>query len=164
MNEGKVHNTQKTKWGNIWKSTTHGYWIVVSRNEFHQKFFHRLVYEDFYGEIPDGYQVHHIDKNKDNNLISNLQLLSDSDHSKIHYKDNTSFNKYAGLKGSDSVKWKDYPRIIKYGKNKGKQRYAIQYNGQTLKISLYIHKLYKWFSQNFKNKYLYCDFRLLAEE
>ena len=157
LNKNNVPNTLKTKWGNIWKSTTHGYWIVVSRNEYHQKCFHRLVYEDFYGEIPEGYQVHHIDRDKDNNSISNLQLLSNSEHQKIHYKDNTGFNEYVGLKGSDSPKWKDYPRIVKYGKSKGKQRYAIHYNGEYIKISIYIHKLYKWFSKNYKDKYLYYE-------
>lgn len=145
-----------TKFGNIWKSTTHGYWIVTSRNEYFHKLFHRLVYEDFYGEIPKDYHVHHIDGNKDNNCILNLQLVSNSDHGKMHYP-NSNFSKYSGLKKENSPKWKDYARIIKYGKSGGKQRYAIQYNGKDIKRSLYIHKLYKWFSKNYKNEYLYCE-------
>lgn len=149
----------KTKWGNIWKSTTHGYWIVTSRNENYQKYFHRLVYEDFYGDIPEGYHVHHIDGNKDNNCILNLKLLSSSMHSKEHYKDNP-FKKYVGVKGANSPKWKDYPRITKYGKRNGKQNYAIIYGGKYIKISKYIHKLYKWFSKNYENEYLYCEVNL----
>lgn len=37
---------------------------------------HRLVYETFKGEIPQGMTIDHIDNNKANNHISNLQILS----------------------------------------------------------------------------------------
>ena len=48
-------------------------------------FLHRYVYESHYGKIPDGdYVIHHKDFNKDNNDISNLQLLTRGEHTKIH--------------------------------------------------------------------------------
>lgn len=34
--------------------------------------------------IPDGYVIHHIDFNKDNNSIENLQLLTEEEHRKLH--------------------------------------------------------------------------------
>lgn len=37
---------------------------------------HRLVMETFIGECPDGYEVNHIDENKRNNNISNLEYVS----------------------------------------------------------------------------------------
>ena len=37
---------------------------------------HRLVYTAVYGDIPEGMQVNHIDENKENNSISNLNLLT----------------------------------------------------------------------------------------
>lgn len=37
---------------------------------------HRLVYETFKGKIPHGMTIDHIDNNKANNHISNLQILS----------------------------------------------------------------------------------------
>lgn len=37
---------------------------------------HRLVYEAFIGPIPDGMQVNHIDENKQNNRIDNLNLMT----------------------------------------------------------------------------------------
>lgn len=37
---------------------------------------HRLVYEAFIGEIPEGVTVDHIDSDKSNNHYTNLQLLS----------------------------------------------------------------------------------------
>lgn len=44
---------------------------------------HRLVYESYYGAIPDGYDIHHIDGDTYNNNIDNLECLSHSDHAKI---------------------------------------------------------------------------------
>lgn len=45
---------------------------------------HRYVWEYYNGPIPEGYEVHHIDGNKGNNDISNLQLLTISEHKKFH--------------------------------------------------------------------------------
>ena len=37
---------------------------------------HRIVYEAFNGPIPEGMEIHHIDGDKQNNHISNLQMVS----------------------------------------------------------------------------------------
>jgi len=37
---------------------------------------HRLVYQMFKGDIPYGMQVNHIDENRTNNNIDNLELLT----------------------------------------------------------------------------------------
>lgn len=37
---------------------------------------HRLIYLNFIGEIPQGLEVNHIDGNKENNHISNLELVT----------------------------------------------------------------------------------------
>ena len=49
---------------------------------------HRLVYAKANGltEIPDGLIVHHIDEDKLNNNIDNLQMMSQSDHATLHHK------------------------------------------------------------------------------
>lgn len=41
----------------------------------------KLVYEAFIGSIPNGMQVNHIDENKHNNSVSNLNLLSPKENS-----------------------------------------------------------------------------------
>ena len=53
-------------------------------NSTHRLRLHRYVYLCEVGDIPKGYEIHHIDFNKDNNDISNLQLLSRADHRKVH--------------------------------------------------------------------------------
>lgn len=42
---------------------------------FRNKYIHRLVYEAFVGPIPEGMTIDHIDGNKVNNHLSNLQLM-----------------------------------------------------------------------------------------
>lgn len=48
---------------------------------------HCLVYEAFVGDIPQGYDVHHKDHNKQNNSIENLELIERSIHKSIHIKE-----------------------------------------------------------------------------
>lgn len=48
---------------------------------------HTDVWRFYRGEIPDGYEVDHIDGNTSNNSISNLQLLSIAEHKAKHAED-----------------------------------------------------------------------------
>jgi len=47
---------------------------------------HRWVWMNLKGEIPNGLDVHHIDGNKDNNKIDNLQLITRSEHQRKHWE------------------------------------------------------------------------------
>lgn len=47
---------------------------------------HRVVWMENYGEIPPGMVVHHKNFNKKDNRLENLQLVTYSEHSKIHHK------------------------------------------------------------------------------
>lgn len=62
---------------------------------------HVLVAESFIGEIPNGYEVHHIDNNKQNNVVTNLEILSKREHHLRTISDNPQclsgmifYNKY----------------------------------------------------------------------
>lgn len=45
---------------------------------------HDLVWTVFKGEIPEGYIVHHINEDKSDNRLENLELMSMSAHSRMH--------------------------------------------------------------------------------
>lgn len=45
---------------------------------------HKYVWEYYNGLIPKGYDIHHIDRNRANNDISNLQLLTKQEHKELH--------------------------------------------------------------------------------
>lgn len=63
-----------------------GYYHIVSHKEGNfQKKLHRLIYEDHYGvTLLSSTDIHHIDGNKTNNSIENLEAISHSQHSKMH--------------------------------------------------------------------------------
>lgn len=45
---------------------------------------HRTVWAYYNGDIPDGCEIHHVDENKDNNDIANLQCLTKAEHRRLH--------------------------------------------------------------------------------
>ena len=46
---------------------------------------HRLVYEHFIGEIPEGFDIHHKDGNRLNNHYSNLESINHKTHVILHW-------------------------------------------------------------------------------
>ena len=58
-----------------------GYWISTTSPRIRA---HVWVYENHHRNISKGFHIHHIDGNKSNNEISNLQALSVKDHFSKH--------------------------------------------------------------------------------
>ena len=81
--------TIKTKYGNA-NLNEWGYYKITSRKEGnHNKLLHRLIFEDFYNikldeEFPEGIHIHHIDGEKTNNEIWNLEPISETEHMSLH--------------------------------------------------------------------------------
>lgn len=79
----KSHNTKKqmgvskNKYGHLkvgfWKNGKNKLFLI-----------HRLVYQTFVGEIPSGYDIHHVDGNPRNNNVSNLQAIDHRKHISNH--------------------------------------------------------------------------------
>lgn len=44
------------------------------------RYIHRLVWETFVGPIPEGYEINHIDHDKANNALSNLEVVTHSEN------------------------------------------------------------------------------------
>ena len=140
----------ETKFGNaeLWGN---GYYYITSTKEGNfKKLLHRLIFEDFYGPIPDGCNIHHKDGNPLNNCIMNLQLLTKSQHHKLHSTGEN--NPFYGRQHSYETKrligekskgrmFKDYPRIIKAGSAKGIKLYGLAYNKKIVKRSRYKERL-----------------------
>lgn len=101
-----MDNVLHTKFGTA-KIHKTGYYVITSCKEGnHSKRLHRLIYEEEYGKIPDGCIIHHIDGDKLNNDISNLTVMTPSEHTILHH---------TGRKRSDESKRKmSEARIGKY--------------------------------------------------
>lgn len=62
------------------------YFLSTSRIGKTRKRLHRYMWEKYNGSIPKGYEIHHIDFDKNNNEIYNLKLVSNKEHRDIHAK------------------------------------------------------------------------------
>lgn len=61
-------------------TTTHGYIQIVDGDKRYYE--HRAVWEEVNGKIPAGCHIHHIDGNKSNNCLSNLQMMEGREHNR----------------------------------------------------------------------------------
>lgn len=94
----------QTKYGTI--TEKHGWYYVSSNEHGHRgKALHRVIFEDYHKcTLLPWANIHHRNFNKHDNRIENLQLLSASEHQKIHkalYKPSEMHKKAIskGLKG-----------------------------------------------------------------
>jgi|SRR5215831_4132105 len=67
--------------GKKYTKHSNGYYSRMERVQLH-----RIVWEDHFGPIQEGYCIHHKDKDKTNNDIANLECISKSDHVKHHWE------------------------------------------------------------------------------
>lgn len=70
-----------------------GYYLTTNNTNRPGRRLHRAVWEYYNGEIPNGFDIHHIDHDKSNNDISNLALLKRSEHQKVHATESTEESK-----------------------------------------------------------------------
>lgn len=77
---------------------TKGYVQVVTQGRAILE--HRLVWEASNGPVPPGHDIHHIDGNKLNNALENLECVSRIAHKRIH----------GGCELRDGVWWKPCAR------------------------------------------------------
>ena len=75
----------QTKFGTA-KPNPEGYYTITSRKEgYHHNYLHKLVWEDHYSKkVPEGYVIHHLNHNKQDNRIQNLQCVYGPLHLRHH--------------------------------------------------------------------------------
>ena len=95
-------------------------------------YIHRLVYEAFKGEIPEGMEIDHIDRNKRNNNPDNLRVVTrkenmnnpktlDALKNKISSEFGLKFKEHFGITNHDDHKL--YDRELHWFKYHGKCRW-----------------------------------------
>lgn len=84
---------------------------------------HRFIWEAIHGNIPNGYDIHHIDKDRTNNAISNLELVESSTHKRIHF-----------TRENNPMYGKPNPKASEIGKKRSKQVGCFSLDGELIKI------------------------------
>ena len=124
-----------TKYGTA-KINNKGYYAITTRKEGNYgRLLHRLIFEDFYGPIPNGCEIHHKDENRINNCIMNLQCLTKTQHNRLHNtgERNSMFGKNHSLETKKKMsKSRTTTNILGVSKCKDKRykkgfRYYYQY-------------------------------------
>jgi hypothetical protein len=107
------------------KQDKDGYWLIYkpehpNRNNENRVFLHRLIYEDYLSilfdeqiYLPEGSEIHHINEDKEDNSLINLQYMDNhKEHKKEHWIDYTKIrcktcgsNKTSIRKESGRPKW-----------------------------------------------------------
>jgi DNA-binding CsgD family transcriptional regulator len=144
----------KTKFGNA-RIHHKGHYIITSGKEGnHGKFLHRLIFEDYYKcTILPFVDCHHINGNKLDNRIENLELMYHGEHSRHH---NTGDSNPRGMKGKKLSKEarqklskakkgkrrKPEPHILAAGfTSAGNRQYRLIVDSKPVAFSVNKHKL-----------------------
>lgn len=156
----KVQYIEKTKYAyfNGYKFTRDdktGYYLSSTIDGKRYRL-HRYIWEYYNGKIPKGYHIHHKDHNKNNNEISNLELLTKEEHSKRHSEEMSEELKE---KYRENLNKNARPKAIEWHKSKeGIEWHKKQYEVSLVKrekvkfICEYCGKEYETYKQQ-KNRF-----------
>lgn len=99
-NSGNVFSIKSNKLKQL-KCRIHqnGYcWVSLRlNNKTHYRLVHRLIWETYYGPIPNHFEIDHIDRDKHNNSLSNLRLATKSQQQQNKVSKNYHYLKSANV-------------------------------------------------------------------
>ena len=142
----------KTKYGNAKINNNGYYWITSSKEGNYRKLLHRLIATEYFGDwINDSkepFDIHHIDGNKLNNCVLNLEPISPSEHMRLHHKCK-NVSKETKKKISESKI--DKPRSEETKKKISKTMNTTSYFRVTKQKNKTCKQGFRWMYQYYKN-------------
>ena len=107
----------ETKFGKAVLSSQGYYVINTSKEGYHKRRLHRLIYEDYYGvSLLSFVDIHHMNENKTDNRINNLKPMYRWEHTTYH-KTGKHHSEETKRKISESHKGEKNPMYGKFGKD-----------------------------------------------
>lgn len=97
--------------------TSKGY--MQMRTKISQNYVHRIIWETFYGEIPNGYQIDHINTVRTDNRLENLRLVTCKENgnnplTKKHYSESHK----GKVRSEFGIKFKEHFGITRFENEK----------------------------------------------
>ena len=83
--DGRIYSIKSRKFLNPYNIRGYLKIDLYSNNKRNKFFVHRLVYETFKGQIPEGLQIDHINGIRDDNRLENLRLLTSKENIKNYH-------------------------------------------------------------------------------
>ena len=123
---------------------------------------HRVVWSYFNGEIPEGYDIHHKDEDRSNNQIENLEMLSASDHSYLHFSTDEARARSAEMGRKHQHLTKEW-----HASEEGRQWHKAHYEATKDKLHVKVEKICSYCNKEFtsiptKGENCFCSKRCLA--
>ena len=109
---------------------------------------HRFVYTKLSGSIPEGFDIHHIDRNHYNNVPDNLECINHSEHSTLH--DNEKWSRL-GYRENISRKLYEYSMLPEVREERSKRAFI---QGSDPDVRKYRSKCAKkqWENEEYRNR------------
>ena len=85
-------------------------YVIVSFNG-RNKYLHRIVWQAFVGDVPEGYEIDHVDCNKMNNALYNLELVTHQENMKRAYH-NDCFTNFFGREPLTTIPQGSTPKQV----------------------------------------------------
>lgn len=85
-----------------------GYLMIrlLKDNKIKSFYIHRLVVSNFISEIEKGFDINHLDKNKKNNSLNNLEIISHRENCCHSFTNTNKLSKYIGVSfNKNANKW-----------------------------------------------------------
>lgn len=147
--DGTSYNTRRKDSG---LSTTASYYPRLTSGDF----LHRAVVTTFLGEIPPGMEVNHIDGNKENNSLENLEIVSKSEN-RNHSINVLKHSRYGGF--ISKKKKLKYEEVVELGSLLHNSYYSIEFLSKKYNISctavnyINIGRNYRWLTERLFDGY-----------
>lgn len=132
------------------KQTSRGYMEYSLYGDDNKRYFitaHKLFWKTVNGDIPDGYEINHIDEDKTNNNLSNLNLLTHSENNNWGTRNERAKNSLINGKRSKpilAIKDKTIIHIFPSLKETRRQGYNDGAICSCIKGRKYHHKGFEW--------------------
>jgi hypothetical protein len=103
----------------------------TGKRNWKRKYVHRIVWEAFNGQIPDGFVINHLDHNCTNNILINLEIVSQRDNC-LHSAKKQKSSRFKGVhREARTGYWKAMAR------HNGKKQYLGKFETEELAFDAY---------------------------